>query len=544
MSKSGKSALIVMALVVAAIVVIIVVNTSKARQRERDYAEAKALYDEKQYERASEIYAKLGDDAWLNRCDIGVAERDAQALYDGGQPDEALALLRESAPESELRTSLAEKYAAALIDAGDYEGALDALKADAPQSENIQSCERIVAQVAEEEAFKKSALEGAWDDASASVERIEEVNAETKRLTKNDLEAMRNIAEGSWNIASSWLGSTDNAELRGLLADLFAADGHYSNAFKEYQALGDEESARSMLAAMADAGDHSLWLFEAYRSLGDEDGMRVEATWLLDNGKYTDAYKAYEALGNEDGMRAVIDAQAADGQLAQAVHALIGLEDYEQANALLDQVVAEGSLLSDKGLVLDDDLIALMQKDDEAALTLASRIVDKTVEECRELIAQGRHSVPWFVLNALRDSAPTLWKEEWQTLMLECVETPESHIVKDTGLQATIGGTITVYTGNSGRCLVLRELEKTDSISEPSLPTGEFISVYIKPNSHYTFTIKSGYYDGSASAGDTWFGDLDGFGPLASFADVQISYDPYNPSVGRYLNGSYSVTFE
>ena len=115
MSKTGKIALTVLALVVAVIVAIVVVNTSKARQRERDYAEAKALYDEEQYEQASEIYAKLRDDAWLTRCSIGIAERDAQALFDAGQPDEALALLRQDAPESELRTSLAEEYAATLI---------------------------------------------------------------------------------------------------------------------------------------------------------------------------------------------------------------------------------------------------------------------------------------------------------------------------------------------------------------------------------------------------------------------------------------------
>ena len=549
MSKTGKIALTVLALVVAVIVAIVVVNTSKARQRERDYAEAKALYDEEQYEQASEIYAKLRDDAWLTRCSIGIAERDAQALFDAGQPDEALALLRQDAPESELRTSLAEEYAATLIGTGDYEAALAILQVDAPESENILNCERIITQIAEEETFKKSALASAWDDANASLEKIKALNAETKRLTDKELEAMRSIAEGNysgWHVASSWglLDSSDNAGLRRVTAELFAANGYYSDAFKVYQALGDENGMRAMLAAMVDADEHGMSTFEAYRTLDDENGMRSEAAWLLDKGKYTDAYKAYETLGDEDGKRAVIEVQATDGQLAQALHTLISLEDYEQANALLDRIPTEASLVSDKGLALDDDLSTLIRKEDDAALALASRIVDKAVEECRALIAKGIHSAPWYALNALRDSVPALWREEWQALMLECIETPESHIVKDTGLLAKSGGTIMVYTGKSGRCLTLREMERTDAISEDSLPTGQFISVYIKPNSHYTFTIKSGYYKGSVGTGENWFGDLDGFGPMASFADVQISYDPYNPGVGRYLDGSYSITFE
>lgn len=543
MSKSGKIALAVLALVVAAIVAIVVVNTNKARQRERDYAEAKALYDAGEYEQASEIYAKLKDDAWLKNCDTGVAERDARALYDGGRPDEALALLRENAPESALRVELAEKYAAALIDAGDYEAALAALKADAPESENIPGCERIVAQVAEEEAFRKSALEGAWDDAGASVEKIAEMNAETGRLTDNQLESMECIAKGdygSWCVAQGLLRTSDDAFVRPILAEVLAADGHYSNAFNEYQALGDEERARSMLAAMADAGEHGQWLFEAYQSLGDEDGMRAEAAWMLDSGKYEQAYAAYEALNDAGGMAKAMEA---DGDSAAAFRLAVKAGDVPKASALLDQMLQQDTSLvyeeGEGGLLYDSELRGLLDMGGDEALALARRMADGIVERCRALLAQKDNYLAWSALNGLRDSAESLWTEDWQALADSCVEPmpKESFVIRDRDAQAKpgdVGGTATISVYNeSGRPLILSMFQLG----------GSGIWVYVSPGM-YKFTVKAGSYMCSVWRGEQWFGDKNGFGPHYSSTDVEV----VNGTTGLRLKdtdrleGSYSLT--
>lgn len=559
MSKSVKVFLAVCALLIAGAVALIVVSQARARQRQETYSNAYALYKKGQYEEAAELYAKLKDETWIEKCDLGIAERDAQALYEAGKPDEALALLRERAPEGELRAKLAEDYAAALIESEDYEAALAVLESDAPGSETIARCERVLAQIDAEQAFREQAVAGHWHEANESLEQIEAMNGETGRLTGNELKAMGYVAEGdygSWCVADGLIGSTGSEYVRRTITEVLAANGHYSNAISNYKELGDEDGIRATLEAMKASGDRGTGMFMAYEALGDTDGMRQEAEWMLSSGEYGRAYDAYETLGDEDGKRAVIDAQAAAGQIVEALGRLIEIEDYEQADALLDRFPAEGSLLSDSGsgsgFACGDALDALLQRGDDAALALAARMVDKLAEECRAAIAQEKRCVPYYALGEVKARAESLWTDELEALQSDCPQPfPEaSGILKQswTAKSGDDGGgtaSITVHNGKKAAILRLNQVTKTDFVTSiPSTPTGNYIAVYIRPNDRYTFELPGGYYDAYVMTGNEWFGEREGFGYRCASADVSIGYNPYNPQQGQRLEGSYSLSLE
>lgn len=542
MSRGGKIALFALAIMLAAIIALVAVNESRSRRRQQAYADAKALYVAGQFEQAAELYAELNDEAWLRNCDRGIAERDAQALYDGGEPDEALSLLRERAPESALRAELAEAYAAALIEADNCAEALAVLQGDAPESENVARCERILAQIEEEQAFQKSVTESAWEAAAASLDRIEAMNGETGRLTGKALEIMRYIAKGdygSWCVADGLLSSSNDGSVRRIMAQLWAANGYYDKAFAEYEALGDEDGMRAMLDAMTEKGDHGMSLFNAYRALGDGDGMRSEAERMLADGDYERAYEAYETLEDEAGKRKVIDAQAAAGGIARALNKLISLGDYEQAGALLDRVPAEGSLLSGRALACKDRLAALLESGDEAATALASRLADKVVEECRALFDAGKRVDPYYALEALRQCAGALWTEDWEALMDGCLEPmpEESFVIRDHSAQARPGddggtATITVYNESGGPRIICLFQDQDHNIY-----------VYVR-SGMYSFTVRAGEYSASVWRGEHWFGDREGFGPDYTSTDVVVVDGTTGFTQGDYLKGSYSLTLE
>ena len=548
MSKGAKIALAVCALVVVGVATLIVVNQARARQRQETYSNAYALFKEGKFEEAAELYANLKDETWLEKCDLGVAERDAQALYDGGEPDEALALLRERAPDGELRSKLAEDYAAALIESEKYEEALAVLQADAPESETVAYCEAVVAQVAQEQTFQAQAVEGDWHAASASLEKIEAANSETRRLSDTALDALRHVAEGdygAWCVADGLVRSADSEYVARTVAAVMAANGHYSNAISDYEKLGDKDGIRAVLDAMVAEGVRGVDLFMAYQALGDADGMRSEAEWMLASGEYERAYKAYEVLDDTDGKRAVIDAEAAAGRLAQALDKAVATSDYEQADAVLARVPTDGSLLSESAstspLVCADALSTLAERGDDAALALAARIVDKVAGECRASIAQEKRCVPYYALGKVKDSAGALWTDELQALMDSCVEPmpEESFVVRDHGALARAGdpgGTATIHVYNeSHRGLILCLMSKPDF--------SKSIFVYVTPGM-YDFTVKAGSYDGSVWKGDLWFGDGEGFGPQYTTTDVQVVDGLTGIRQDDYLEGSFSITVE
>ena len=544
MSKTGKIAIAALAAVLAAMIAFAVISENRNRQREKAYSEAYALYQAGQYEEAAGIYQKLGDEAWLAKCDAGIAERDARALYDEGKPDEALALLRERAPEGELRAALAGEYAGALIEAEDYEAALTVLRADAPQSEAIARCEGFAAQLAEEQAFHALAVEGAWDEANASLEKIEALNAETGRLTNGELEAMRHIARGEyggWVQAYHFAGS--NEALLKTVADVLAANGYYSDAASHYRDLGDEEGVRAMLSAMEARGEHGIGMFRAYEALGDEAGMRAEAGYMLTSGDYSRAYEAYGALDDAEGKQAVIDAEAAAGRLGQALDRVVEAGDYEQAEALLARVPEEGSLLSERTdidpLVCADALSKLVERGDDASLALASGIVDEVAGECRASIARQERYVPYKALGEVRERAPALWTDELEALWDSCVEPmpEESFVVRDHGARAQPGdpggtATITVYNESHAGLIVCL-------LSKPDFSTSIF--VYVAPGM-YEFTVKAGEYDASVWKGDAWFGDNEGFGPDYRSTGVKVVNGLTGIAESDRLEGGYSLT--
>ena len=546
MNKSKKILAAVCVALILAVAALIVVRQVRSRQRREAYSEAYALYQDGQYEQAAGIYAKLQDEAWLKNCDRGIAERDARALYDEGKPEEALALLRERAPESELRAALAEEYAAALIEAKDYEAALAALQVDAPESETVGRCERFTAQIAEEQAFRALAVEGAWDEANASLEKIVALNDETGRLTDRELEAMRYIAMGnygSWVQAYVFAGS--NEDIRRTVTAVLAANGFYSDAAVHYGELGDADGVREMLAAMDAKGEHGSGMFRAYQILGDADGMRAEAEWMLASGQYDRAYEAYEALEDADGKRAVIDAETAAGKLAEALNKLVQIEDYEQADALLARVPEEGSLLAESAgegaLACESALSTLMERGGDAALALASRIVDKVTEECRASIAQEKRCVPYYALGEVQTCAQALWTDELEALRNSCVEPmpEESFVLRDNNAQARPGdpgdtATITIY--NESRAgLIFCLISKFDSDASRS------IFVYSSPGM-YTFTVRAGSYNGSVWKGDFWFGSKEGFGPNYRSTEIRVVDSLTGITQDNYLKGSYSIT--
>lgn len=539
MKKGGKIALGALIAVAVGVIGLIAVNRVQADRRAKAWAEAKALYDAGQYEAASEAYDKLGDVIWLAKCGLAIAERDARALYDGGEPEAALALLRQDAPESELRAKLAEEYAVSLVEKEDYEAALAVLRGDAPESESIARCEGIVAQIAEEQAFRTAALEGAWDDANASLDSIEALNAETGRLTDRDLEVMRYIAAGDYGKWCVARGMSDNADHQRLLAELFAADGHYSNAFTEYQALGDTDNARAMLAALADAGEHGQWLLEAYQSLGDEEGMRAEAAWMLENGKYEQAYEAYEALNDAEGMAATMEA---DGDSGAGFRLAVKAGDIQRAGELLDRMLEQNVPLFDEndrgGLLYGEEISNLLAMNSDGADALAQRLADGVVEGCRAMLAQRDNYEAWNALNGLHDSAEPLWTEDCETLRDSCVEPmpTESFVLRDKDALAQMnagGGTATIHVYNeSGRPLILGMV---------NLERGIGVWAYVAPGM-YDFTVKSGRYSASVWRGDLWFGEKDAFGPDYRSTDVRVVNGRTGIAEGDRLEGSYSIT--
>ena len=555
MSKTGKRALLLLALALAAIVAFIVISESNSRRREEAYRQAQALYQEGKFEQAAAIYTELKDEAWLRNCEQGIAERDARALYDAGKPEEALSLLRERAPGSPLRAALAEERAAALMDAGNYGEALAVLRRDAPESASLPLCEQMAEQTGEEQTFRTLAARGNWDEAGESLSKIETMNAETQRLSKQALEALRLIVTGDfgrWCVAEGLARPGGDAYVLGTLAEVMAAHGHYSNALGDYKAAGDEEGMRSMLAAMKDKGSRGRALFMAYEALGDEEGMRSEAEWMLSSGEYARAYEAYETLKDEDGKRAVIGAQAAAGQIVQALKNLIAVGDYEQASALLDRIPAEGSLISGTGpgIVCADELSSLLEQSDGPAAALASGLVGTVVAECRGQIAKGLRCVPYYALCEVKSRAESLWTDEMEALRAGCPQEfpAASGILRESwAAKAEAGGgqaAITVHNGKKAAVLHLRQMKTPDPLSDISIPTENFISVFIRPNDIWTFRVPAGYYSASVTMGDEWFGDRENFGLRVSSSDVRIGVNPYKPQQGQRLEGSYSLTLK
>ena len=512
MGISSKIALSVLLVLTVGLIAFAVTSEIQSRQREKTYAEAHALYKEGKFEEAAEIYSKLKDENWLRNCDRSIAERDAQALYDEGKLEEAVNLLRERSPESE----------------------------------NLADWEKLSTQIAEEQEFGMLSAEGAWEEAKACLDRITELNRDTGRLQDSALEAMRYITEGKysgWRDADSRIGSGGNEYVKSILAEVFAANGYYEKAVANYKEIGDEEGIRATLAVMESKGEHDMGTFKVFQMLGDEEGMRKEAEGMLASGLYDKAYEAYGILEDRDGMRAVIEAQASSGKTAQALDKMINIGDYEQAEYLLDHMPAESSLLSDNysesSLVCGNSLSVLMERGDDAALELASRMVDQVAEECRASIAEEHRSTPYYALSEVKERAEALWTEELEALRRDCVrEMPQiSRIFRDTGLerkQGSLGANATVTVHNkSKRAFILSLWQIPDAC----------IYVFVSPGD-YKFTVAAGNYEISVIWGDLWFGEKEGFGPRTTYTEVKVNNGMRTIEKGERLEGSYYLTVE
>ena len=130
---------------------------------------AVSLYNQGQFEEAIELFSRFDDENagfWVRRCRQGIADRDAATLQDAGRLQEALELLNEANPESELLPQIALERAKQLVGQGEPEAALAILQS-VPQTGAIERYLPECEQAVDEKRFFSLLDEGRLADAMA-----------------------------------------------------------------------------------------------------------------------------------------------------------------------------------------------------------------------------------------------------------------------------------------------------------------------------------------------------------------------------------------
>ena len=328
-------------------------------------------------------------------------------------------------------------------------------------------------------------------------------------------------------------GAPETREIRDYLplCELAAEEKRFASLLAE----GRLEEAGSSLAAMEKTGRMAAEQLAEYRR---EYALAVAAEDLR-GGRYASAFNGYMDLSDDAGMAAVLDAMAAAGKTDTAFRyaAKMPRPDISRLDALFSRL-AEGDLslmdrpmggLACKGVDLAGLLSGLLAQGSGEADALAAKIAGLAAEECRGLIAEGEHAVPWYALDSLRQAAPALWTDELQALMDSCVsEPPANGVIRDAGASAASGATVTVY--NQSSLGLIFSLWSEDRA----------IYVYVGPHSKYTFTVRAGKWSPSLCQGERWFGK-DGFGQRG-WRDVEVNNGTQTVKLGERLEGSYSIT--
>ena len=438
--------------------------------------EAASMCRQGRYEEAMEIFSRFDDDnakAWIEKCRQGIAERDAVALAAEGKTAEALALLKAEYPESGRMNEITEARAAELAAEGDAAAAVRLLEeADHPDRYLRETYEEM----ADEQAFWKYLEEG---NTEAALEKYREIKA---GIVYPNKETDAKLAEMSQ--------SYEKANAAKLLES-----GEGFDAFQAYEHIDDKEGMRTALDAMEASGDY-LHAFRCEAETKEPDAGRLSRLY---DGLTDPDYKPFGDSGfthfNSGGR----------------------LEYYNlDIGSLLTKLLARGG-------------------DGEAA-TLAARIADNIVAECRPLIEEGRRrSRPYRALGELQSRAPSLWTDDMQALEDRCIEMPENGVLAaKEGIEKTPGSpgsaSVTVQNKSKTRGVVLR-LNRT---GKPA----EFISVFVRPDSSFGFTVDGGMYEGKTLTGKFWYGSEEYFGDAAETRSVEIR-DSRGSVTTTLMNGIY-----
>ncbi len=306
--------------------------------------------------------------------------------------------------------------------------------------------------------------------------------------------------------------------------------------FRTFLAAGSIQEAQSSYKTIAGMKQATQEELEAYR----HELAKAKASDALAKGEYDSAFEQYEFLEDDAGMAFALDAMEAAGEYDSAFQCAAGMAvpDIARLDVLYGRLsetgfspVTQSGTLEYGSAKIDQLLSRLLKTESDDAKALAAKIMDSAAENCRALIAEGRPSAAWYALGSLSNAAGGLWTEEMQALMNSCTEEmPESGIFRDTGLKARTGATITVYNeSKSGLLFGLRQGMENS------------IYVFVRPRSHYTFTVKAGVYSPSVSTGPVWFGK-EGFGIKAAWSDVKVNNGVKTMKQGDRLEGSYSIT--
>ena len=384
-------------------------------------------------------------------------------------------------------------------------------------------------QAAEEKRFYALLKEGSLDEAEECLSGIRSRNADTNRLSGEQLDEMELRLEAEKNLAVGFW--------------------RYSEAFDSYYALNDEAGMQKVIAAMKEAGSDSS-LYHAYHTIGDEEGMRAAIEAMEAEGSYTYVFSLYQEDGDTEGMLKEISVMEEAGRYRDAFSCALKMGDLERADRMIREMPEEESVVSSAGdFTFGQELSDLMETGEDTEAALAEALVDKALKDCGSLIGDNRRSVAYIALGQIKESSAGLWTEEAQQLMDSCVTDPpaESRILRDSGITEIVDrshtATITAYNNNASRGMVLQLISNfgEDGLQEWGK---EYIAVYVKPLSHFSFTIKAGEYDASVSTGMIWYGDREGYGFLANWTPAEVVNSMYSPEKGDRLEGSYSISVE
>lgn len=316
-------------------------------------------------------------------------------------------------------------------------------------------------------------------------------------------------------------------------------------AFRDALASADLKTAEERIANIESTNDSIHRLsdeeIEAMRAELTAAGKHAEAQNALDQGLYAGAYNAFDRIEDREGKSAVIDAAEAAGDFDAALYFAVRSSDIERAESLFAQLEETG------GLPLGGDseswgewtLTELTEINAVGALDLARKIMDRAVLNARTMIAEGKASEPWRLLASLKNCAGPLWTDEMESMMTGCTEElPENGIYRDTGLARAAGGsepTATVTVINNSNQAVIFDLWQD---------TENFIYVFVRPGSQYSFTVAAGVYSPGLMSGDHWFGAKEGFGVWTAPVSVEVNNGKDTVKQGDTLDGNYFITLE
>lgn len=498
-----------------AVIAVIGVKIVRNNQYKKILSDAKELYNQGKYPEAIEMFQQLDEKTaqdWVYECNKKIVNQEAVLLMESGKAGEALALLKEKNPNSNLMRDTTEAYAKELVNQGKPKEALILLQNDLPRSRYIRICEQAI----EEQRFFSLLEEDNFNEARECLKGIENKNRITDKLSEAQIEEL-------------WL--------RWQAENYFNGE-YYSDSFECYYKLGNETGIKKAIEAM-EAEEDYMSVFKAYQKLNNKAGMSLALENLKNSGEHLDAFELYKQMGDDEGMRSQISAMQAAEEYSKAFRCALEMEDFAWANTLFDSLAEKSSMISKEAdIIFASEISNLIASDKEDANALAKKIVHQIIENCRALIADDERSTAYYALLDLQECAEALWTEEANKLKDSCVfDMPEENgIIRDTDLLRERGGkstaTITVYNKNrfDGVILCLGK----------GLSSG-FVFAYVKPASDYTFTVEAGQYSATMMRGNTWFGYNEGFGIRAEHYSVNINNYLNTPKQGDRLEGSYYI---